>query len=272
MAEQCLSFIKKNHKKPFFLYYASPVPHVSLQVPDDSLKEYLGKFNDKPYLGEKGYLPHYAPRAAYAAMVTRFDQHIGQILNLLKELKIDDNTIVMFSSDNGPTFNGGSDSAFFNSAGPLSGLKCSLKEGGIRVPFIVKWPGKVKANTTTKHISSFDDLFPTLCDVIGAETPKDITGISFLNELTGQGVQKQKKALYWEYGNQQALRFGPWKLYRAYNKKTQKISTALFNLDIDIAEHKNLASENPEKVQELIKLTKESRTTSKYFKTLWDHK
>jgi arylsulfatase len=268
MAEECLGFIKKNHKKPFFLYYASPIPHVSLQVPDDSLKEYLGKFKETPYLGTKGYLPHFAPRACYAAMVTRFDRHIGQILDLLKELKIDDNTIVMFSSDNGPTFNGGSDSTFFDSAGPLDGLKCSLKEGGVRVPFIVRWPGKVKENVTSEHISSFDDFLPTVCDIIGASKP-ETTGVSFINELTGKEQQK-KDCIYWEYGSQQALRMGDWKVYRRSNRKTGEIKSFLYNLKDDIAEQNDLSEKYPEMLKKLLDKTVEVRTPSKYFKGAWD--
>ena len=270
IAEESLKFIRANKSKPFFLYYASPVPHVSLQVPEDSLKEYLGTFDDKPYLGNKGYLPHQHPRAAYAAMITRFDKHIGQIMTLLKELKIDDNTIVMFSSDNGPTFNGGSDSAYFNSAGPFDGLKCSLKEGGIRVPMIVKWPGKIKAAAVSDHVSSFDDVFPTICEIIGAETPKDITGTSFAHELLGKEGQKKKNVLYWEYGSQQAIRNGDWKLYRRYNKKADKVTAFLYNLKEDIGEKNDLSQTSPEKVQELLKLIKQNRSTSKYFPSPWD--
>lgn len=269
MAEECLSFIKSNKSKPFFLYYASPVPHVSLQVPEDSLAEYKDKFDDKPYLGQKGYLPHQYPRAAYAAMVTRFDKHIGQILDLLKELKIDDNTIIMFSSDNGPTFNGGSDSKYFESAGPFDGLKCSLKEGGIRVPFIVKWPGKVKEGSISEHASSFDDFLPTVCDIIGAEKPEDTTGVSFINELTGK-KQETKKVLYWEYGAQQAIRSGNWKLYRRASRNSDNIKTELYNLKDDISESSDQSKSNPEKVKELLKLIQENRTKSKYFPATWD--
>jgi arylsulfatase A len=269
MAEECLGFIKKNKDKPFFLYYASPIPHVALQVPDDSLKEYLGKFKETPYLGTKGYLPHYAPRACYAAMVTRFDKHIGQIMNLLKELKIDDNTIVMFSSDNGPTFNGGSDSAFFNSAGPFDGLKCSLKEGGVRVPFIVRWPNKIKAGSNSDHISAFDDFLPTICDLIKVPRPDDSTGLSFMNTLLGK-EQKKKEAVYWEYGNQQALRMGDWKIYRRSNNKTGQIKSYLYNLKEDIAEQNDVKEKYPEILKKLINKTIQVRTPSAHFKGAWD--
>lgn len=270
IAEESLKFIKTNKDKPFFLYYASPVPHVALQVPEDSLAEYKDKFDDKPYLGQKGYLPHQYPRAAYAAMVSRFDKHIGRIINLLKELKIHNNTIIMFSSDNGPTFNGGSDSKFFNSAGPFDGLKCSLKEGGIRVPMIVQWPGKIKASSVSEHVSSFDDVFPTICEIVDVEIPLDITGTSFVPELLGKEDQKKKSLLYWEYGNQQAVRAGDWKLYRSHNRKNKTVSTSLFNLQEDISEQNDLSEKYPEKITQLLKLIKENRTESKYFPSIWD--
>ncbi len=134
MAEEALQFIRDNKDNPFFLYLPFTIPHVSLQVPEESLEEYLGVLPDTPYRGEKGYLPHRAPRAAYAAMITRMDREIGRIMTLLEELQLADNTVIMFTSDNGPTFNGGTDSEFFNSAGPLRGLKTEIYEGGIRVP------------------------------------------------------------------------------------------------------------------------------------------
>ena len=268
MTEECLSFIKKNKDKPFFLYFASPVPHVAIQVPEEAMAEYEGKFPETPYLGQKGYLPHPKPRTGYAAMVTRFDKHIGQIMSLLKELKIDDNTIVIFSSDNGPTFNGGSDSAFFESNKPFSGLKCSLKEGGIRVPMIVRWPGKIKANSVTHHISAFDDVLPTLMELSGGKTPKDCTGLSFLPALLGK-EQKARQYLYWEFGRQQAIRVGDWKLYRTSNK-TGKIKSFLYNLKDDVAESKNLAAEKPDVLHKLIKMTKEARTVDNNWKAAWD--
>ncbi len=126
MAEEAVTFIRENRERPFFLYLPFPVPHVSIQVPDDSVDEYEGAFPERPYLGERGYLPHPTPRAGYAAMITRMDREIGRIMELLEELDISDNTLVLFTSDNGPTFNGGTDSDFFESAGPLRGLKTQL--------------------------------------------------------------------------------------------------------------------------------------------------
>src|SRR5262249_42708448 len=154
------------------------------------------------------------PRAAYAAMVTRLDRSVGRILELIKKLKLDEQTIVMFSSDNGPTNAGGSDPEFFESAWPLRGLKGSLYEGGIRVPFLARWPGKIKAGTTSDLPAGFFDLLPTFCAIAGVDAPKDIDGVSLLPTLLGKGGQIKHSYLYWEfpgYGGQQAVRLGDWK-------------------------------------------------------------
>ncbi|MFC1783031.1 arylsulfatase [Planctomycetota bacterium] len=229
MVDEALEFIKTNKDNPFFLYLPFPVPHVALQVPEDSLAEYEGTFPETPYKGEKSYLPHRAPRAAYAAMITRMDKHIGRIMDLVKELGLDDNTLVMFSSDNGPTFNGGTDSAFFESAGPLRGLKASLYEGGIRVPMIARWPGKIKSNSITDHPSAFWDVLPTITELMGIDAPQDIDGISFLPTLLQKQNQKTHDYLYWEYNGAQALRMGDWKTYR--RRVNQPIE--LYNLVVD---------------------------------------
>jgi arylsulfatase A-like enzyme len=145
MAEKTLAFIKKNKDKPFFLYLPYTGPHVSLQAPDEAVREYIGKFEEQPYHGERGYASTLYPKSTYAAMITYMDKQVGRIMELLKELGLDDNTIVMFSSDNGATFDvGGVDTKFFNSVGGLRGLKQDLYEGGIREPFIARWPGKIQ--------------------------------------------------------------------------------------------------------------------------------
>ncbi len=261
MAQEALEFIKTNKDSPFFLYLPFPVPHAALQVPEDSLAEYEGVFPEMPYKGEKSYLPHRAPRAAYAAMITRMDKHIGRIMDLVKELGLDENTLVMFSSDNGPTFNGGTDSAFFESAGPLRGLKASLYEGGIRVPMIARWPGRIKAATVTDHPSAFWDVLPTITELVGIDAPQDIDGISFLPTLLQKQNQKTHDYLYWEYNGAQAVRLGNWKAYR--RRVNQPIE--LYNLADNINEQQNVADQNPEVLAQITEIMQTGRNESEHF-------
>jgi arylsulfatase A len=262
IAAEALKFIKANKDRPFFLYVPFTIPHVALQVPQDSLAEYKGKWPDPPYTGDKGYFPHPNPRACYAAMVTRMDHDVGRIMSLLKDLDLDENTLVIFTSDNGPTFNGGSDSAFFESAKPFRGLKASVYEGGIRVPYIARWPGRIEAGSTNDHISAFWDFLPTCCELIGEEPPSDIDGISMLPTLLGQNQkQKKHKYLYWELNGQQAVRMGRWKALRL--KPNRKIE--LYNLDEDIGESHNVASEHPDIVAEVAEIFRTGRTGSDVF-------
>jgi len=271
MEVEALQFIKDNQEKPFFLYYATPVPHVALQVPEDepSLAIYRKEFGEEvPYDGKRGYLPNKTPRATYAAMVTRMDRTLGKMRTLLKELKLDDNTVFIFGSDNGATFNGGYDRAFFNGNGPLRGKKCDLYEGGIRVPFIVKWTGKIKPNTTSNHISALWDFLPTACDIAGAETPKGIDGISLLPTLVGK-EQPQHKYLYWESRltkGQQVIRMGDWKGIReTVMKNGSQTPLKLYNLKSDIAESLDVAKKHPEIVAEIEKMMKDAHTPNKLF-------
>ena len=262
IAAEALKFIRANKDRPFFLYVPFTIPHVALQVPEDSLAEYRGKWLDPPYTGDKGYFPHPNPRACYAGMVTRMDRDVGRIMALIKELALDDNTLVIFTSDNGPTFNGGSDSAFFESAKPLRGLKASVYEGGIRVPYIARWPGRIKAAGTNNHISAFWDFLPTCCELIGQDPPQDIDGISMMPTLLGQDrKQKKHEYLYWELRGQQAIRMGKWKALRL--KPGRKIE--LYDLDSDIAELKDLADEHPEIVAEMAEIFRTGRTKSEVF-------
>jgi len=160
IGKQALKFVRDNKDRPFFLYYPTTVPHLALQVPEDSLKEFEGKFPEIPYTGGHGYLPHRTPRAAYAAMITRMDREVGRVLNLVKELGLDDNTIFIFTSDNGPLYNklGGTDTEFFNSAAGFRGRKGSFYEGGFREPCLVRWRGKIKPGTTSDRVTSRDRL------------------------------------------------------------------------------------------------------------------
>ena len=253
-------------KPPFFLYLAFTIPHVALQVPEDSLAEYRGKFEEIPYDGSKGYVPHPAPRAAYAAMVGRMGRGVGRVMALLKDLGIDENTLVLFSSDNGPTYNGGSDSAFFRSAGDLPGLKGSLYEGGIRAPFIARWPGRVKTGTTGDHACAAWDVMPTLCELAGAKPLADVDGISLLPTLLGSGgPQKPHDYLYWEYhsaGGMQAVRTGDWKGVRLNVGKDRNGPVGLYDLKADPGEKANVAADHPEVAARVAKIMAEARTES----------
>lgn len=267
--KESLEFIRKNKDKSFFLYLPFTIPHVALQSNDESLKEYQGKFEETPYLGKKGYQPHPTPRAAYAAMITQMDRTVGRIIDLLQQLGLDDDTIIIFSSDNGPTHDGvgGSDSVFFRSAGRLRGFKGSLFEGGVRVPMIVRWPGESAPGRTTEHISGFQDVLPTLCDIAGAKTPNGLDGISMLPTILGKGAQKEHDFLYWEfpgYGGQQAVRMGDWKALRQ-NMHKGNLTLQLYNLAKDIGETTDVAAANPAIVERALRIMHEQHVPSKVF-------
>jgi len=261
MLREAVNFIETNKNNPFFLYYASPIPHAGLQAPKrwiDYYKKKLGKEN--PYLGDKGYVPAHAPKATYAAMISYLDEQVGELVSTLKKIGLYENTLIIFTSDNGPTYVGGIDAAYFNSAGPFSEnadrIKGSVYEGGIRVPFIAHWPGKIKPGTVSDYVGYFPDIFPTLCELIGTKVPANIDGLSFLPTLMDKGKQKVHPWLYWEfpeYGGQQAIRQGDWKLVRLQLHKGEGIPV-LFNLTNDPKEEKDLSQQFPEKVAELSKI------------------
>lgn len=266
---EALKFIEQNQSKPFFLYLPFIIPHVAVQVPEDSLAEYRGKLgDDPPYDGKKGYLPHPAPRAGYAAMVTRMDRTVGRIVEKLRVSGLEKDTLVLFTSDNGPTHNvGGADSTFFRSAGHLRGLKGSLYEGGIRVPFIAYWPGIIKPGTSCDIPFYFPDVLPTLCHVASLSIPPKLDGISFWPTLSGRGKQTQHEFLYWEfpgYGGQQAIRVGRWKAVRQQLSQGV-IRTELYDLENDEGEQTNLAAKHPDVVARLERLMQEQHVPSKEF-------
>lgn len=277
ISDEVLKFIQKNQAQPFFVYWASTVPHVALQVPDDSLAEYLGDWEDPPYPGGKGYIPHFKPRAAYAAMITRMDRDIGRAMDLVEKLGLSDNTIFVFTSDNGPTHGtheglAGTDAIFFNSAGGLRDGKGSLYEGGIRVPTVVRWPARVAPGTTSDLVSGFEDWLPTFARI--ASTSADATttnGIDITPTLVGEG-QEPRAFLYREfpaYRGQQSIRVGHWKAVRQNLLPPQGaapvIKTELYNLKDDVAEKNDVAAEHPDLVAHLEKLMRENRTPSAEF-------
>jgi arylsulfatase A len=274
--EQALAFIRENRDRPFFLYYPTILPHVALHVPDEDLAPYLKlNWNDPPFTRTRGgYTPHFTPRAAYAAMITRLDTYIGRVLDLLAELDLEENTIVIFTSDNGTTHLGEEvDYEFFESVKPLRGLKGSLYEGGIRVPLIVRWPGKVAAGRTSQVVTGFEDWMPTLLDLIGAKTapPAGIDGMSIAPALLGR-EEPGRQFLYREfpgYGGQQAVWLGErWKGIRQNmldEKNPDPLKIELYDLKDDIAETKDVSAQHPETVAEIRKIMEREHISSEVF-------
>lgn len=269
--KEALQFIKDNETTPFFLYLPFAVPHLAIQVPEESLEEYKGIIPEEDYEHRDHYQQHPFPRAGYAAMITHMDKGIGQVMALLEELNIKDNTLIIFTSDNGPTYDriGGSDSEFFKSAGVFRGLKGSVYEGGIRVPFVARWPGKIKPGTTNDLVCAFQDILPTLSEVAGVtdKNPEDIDGISFVPTLLGKDKQEGHEYLYMEftaYGGQQMVRTGDWKGVRQ-NMFKDSLQIELYNLAEDIGEQNDVSGQHPEIVEQIRKIMKEARVPSKEF-------
>jgi arylsulfatase A-like enzyme len=271
MFEIVREFIKANKDTSFFLYLPYTIPHLALQVPDDepSLVYYREIIPDTPYIGDQGYLPHPTPRAAYAAMITRMDREVEKIMDFLKQFGIEKNTVVFFTSDNGPTHDGvgGSDSEYFNSAKPFRGLKGSLYEGGIRVPMIVHWPGVIESGTVSEHVAAFQDIFPTLLGISGKNSVYETDGLSFYPELLG-GMQPKHDYLYWEfpgYGGQVAVRIENWKAIKTGLNKNFEAPIELYNLAEDESESQNVAEDFPLVIENTRKIISEAHTPSDYF-------
>ncbi len=273
IAEEARKFLKANATRPFFLYLATTVPHLALQVPEDSLSEYLGQFPETPYKGDNKYLPHWAPRAAYAAMITRMDREVGRLVKLVEDLKLEKRTVFVFASDNGPVYDrlGATDSDFFNSSGGLNGRKGSVYEGGIRVPMIVSWPGRIAAGTKSERITGFEDWLPTLLELTGAQRPSESDGISFLPTLLGR-PHPARATLYREfpaYGGQQCLLAGDWKLVRRNllppDRQPAVATTELYNLASDPRESRDVATNHPDVVARLMETMRQQHRNSPRF-------
>ena len=280
IAEKARQFVRDNKDRPFFLYLPTTVPHLALQVPEDSLAEYLGRWPDPPYIGGRGYVPHFAPRAAYAAMIARMDREVGRIVALVKELGLDEQTIFIFSSDNGPLNGdedqglGGTDAAFFNSAGGFRNGKGTLYEGGFRIPEIVRWKGKVEAGSMSDRVTGFEDWLPTLLDLAGFKDriPAGVDGVSFAPTVRGE-KQPARALLYREfpaYGGQQCIRIGDWKGIRQQliprGKKAQpNMHIELYDLAGDPHETTDVSAQHPDIVAKLERLMREQHTPSAAF-------
>lgn len=241
------------------MYIPSIIPHAELAAPHKVINKFHGRFDpEKVYEGvdfgpdykKGGYASQERPHATFAAMISILDEQVGDIIDKVQELGISDNTIIIFTSDNGPHVEGGADPDYFNSNGPLRGYKRDLYEGGIRVPMIVSWPKHIKKGTKSHHISAFWDWLPTICDIVGLEdVPDNVDGLSFKPTIMkNEENQKEHEYLYWEFhemGGRQAIRMGNWKLvkYNVFDEEKSRIE--LYNLLDDIGEGNNLAQDYP---------------------------
>jgi len=241
---EALAWIERQKDRPFFLYYAPTIPHANNEGRNQGM--------EVPDLGDYANADWPQQQKAHAAMISRLDADVGRLLDLLKKLNLDENTLVLFSSDNGPHREGGNDPDFNDSNGPLKGIKRDLADGGIRVPFLARWPGKI-APGTSSFVGAFQDVLPTFAELAGASAgvPSDTDGLSIVPTLLGQsGQQKQHKYLYWlfyERGAGQAARMGPWKaVQQPYHTPLR-----LYNLEKDLGEERDVAAEQPDVVAKL---------------------
>lgn len=274
---EAIRFIRDNRDRPFFAFLTYVIPHAELVNPEDSIAAlYADAYPETPYRGVDegpayrkgpyGSTPH--PKADFAAMVTRLDAYVGDICNLLRELGLDGNTVIIFTSDNGPHVEGGADPHFFKSYGPLRGVKRDLYEGGIRIPFIAWYPEKIKAGTVSHHVAAFWDVMPTLAELTGTEMTGRTDGISFLPALSGQGTQAQHDHLYWEFheqGGKAAVTKGNWKAVMLNAGNPEKTTVELYDLSEDIHEDNNVAGQHPQIISDLWQIMKDSHTDSEAF-------
>jgi len=275
---EAIKFLEKNKDTTFFMYVPTIIPHAELAAPEHIIEKYRGKYlpekkfkgtDDGPEFRLGKYESQDESHAAFVAMIEVMDTQVGEIMDKVKALGIEDNTIIVFASDNGPHEEGGADPKFFNSAGPLRGVKRDLYEGGIRVPMTIKWPNKIKAGTQTDLISAFWDVFPTFSEIAGVEVPEGLDGISFLPTLLDKPEdQVQHDYLYWEFherGGRQAIRKGDWKAVKYNVLKKPNAPMQLFDLSTDMGEKNNIAAQHPEIVAQMKALFLEARTPSDVF-------
>lgn len=268
-----VDFIGRSSTQPFFLYLAYPLPHAELRAPEDAIARFRGQFTETPFVNAKadattpvppytvsgGYRSQPTPRAAFAAMVTRMDEGVGQVLEALRARGLDRDTVVLFTSDNGPHREGGADPEFFDSNGPLRGIKRDLYEGGIRVPMLVRWPGRVKAGRTSDAVWAHWDLFPTLSTLAGGRTPDGLDGRSMADVLTGTASAAGERTLYWEFhegGYKRAARRGRWKA--VWNAPDRAIE--LYDLEQDLGEARDVADAHAEIVKQFATFFASART------------
>lgn len=268
--DEALKFVASNRDEPFFLFLPITIPHAAMHAPEEYVAPWRTKFpqfEDK--IGKYRGPEVRNPIAAFAGMMTLMDEGIGDLMSLLKQLELDENTLVLLSSDNGPHREGGHAPDFFDSNGPLKGYKRDLYEGGIRAPLIARWPGVVKAGTVSDHVSAHWDMLPTFCDLAGVDAPSDGDGISMLPTLQGRGTQEQHEFLYWEFyerGGKRAVRFGNWKAVQNNLKSAdQKEGIEIYDLSQDIGEETDIAADHPELVARAAKYFRAAHTPSEFW-------
>ena len=275
--QQALKFMADNRDKPFFLYYPTTLPHAELLLPEAEMQAFRGKYEpEKPYEGvmpggenfrEGPYGYQATPHAAFAAMVSYLDRKVGELMSSLHELGIGSNTIVIFTSDNGPHLEGGADPDYFDSNGPFRGYKRDLYEGGIRVPFIVRWPGKIAPGSTSGQAVAAWDILPTCAELADIKTPTEIQGLSLARTLLG-GKAKQHEYLYWEFherGGSKALRKGKWKLIGLHTLEPETTTYELYDISRDPGETNDLAASNPKIVAAMRRDMERSRLPARDF-------
>lgn len=275
--KEALAFIDKNKQEPFFLFLPYILPHAELLVPDDSIfRYYKDKFTEKPFKGfdygkdakPTGYVSQNYPHATYAAMVARLDLYVGQVIDKLNELGLEENTLIIFTSDNGPHKEGGGDPDFFNSSAGFTGIKRDLYEGGIRVPFVAKWPKVITPGQNSEFIGAFWDILPTFSEIAGITNPDHIDGISLINTLKGGKNQKEHEYLYWEFhkeGGKQAVRYRNWKGIRLNLLKDKNASIALYDINTDPHEKRDVSSEHPDIIKKITSFMNEAHLESTIF-------
>ncbi len=271
--QQAINYIRESsNKKPFFMYLPYTLPHGDVIGPHDSLYNYYKqKFNEQPLTGAKlktnsnNINPEPLPHAQFAAMVGRLDLYVGEIVKALQEKGIANNTLIIFSSDNGPHRENGGDPAFFTSSGIFRGIKRDLYEGGIREAFIAYWPGKIKP-AVTEQPAALWDLYPTFLELAGAKVNGKIDGISIVPMLLNKGRQKQHDYFYWEFhenNGRQAARWGKWKAVKLNVNLNDNAPIELYDLSVDPSEKNNVAAKYPAIVKKMEQLIKEAHVYNK---------
>jgi len=264
--DEALSFVRENRDGPFFLYLPLTIPHAAMHVPEEYAAPFREKFPQfEDVIGRYEGPEVKNPVAAFAGMMTLMDEGVGQLLGLLEELGIDEDTLVMFSSDNGPHLEGGHEPDFFDSNGPFRGYKRDLSDGGIRVPMLARWPGVIEPGRVTDHLSAHWDVLPTVCELAGVDAPEGVDGISLVDVLRGGENPPEHEYLYWEFyrrGGKKAARWDDWKAIQLNLQKDPDSPIAIYDLSVDIAEENDLAAERPDLVKRAREIFEEAHEPS----------